>query len=415
MKIKLSIANKLFLFSVIALTIVMIPLFFLTNQALKDLGNFADKANTRQIRDISKIFLMEITREKVKKFNEKALRYQACIAFLAKKAQEIYNQPAFSENLSFQFSNLALNQKNHIFYTPESMVCQTAYWGGKTMDPDILKELHRLSSLDSLMETASALTGDLTPVHITTLSGIGKYYTHDPAARAKYFNLPIPCKADLRDEKYIGIFKTGKTEDRIARMTEPYLGIIQNKPQINAVAPFFDKKGVLRGGAGIDLPMDRISSELNPASSPERFSFILDLKGRVIALPRQYTALLGLPVQNPEKLPGPALADSSIPGFKKIARAIQQKEGRFFRVDTGKTAYLMMTAPFVGKEHMLVEVVSEKTILESVVKTRFALGKTLSLVSENFLIFAELTLILAFFCIYILLETFIRPIKNSPP
>jgi hypothetical protein len=74
--LKIPLSIKLFCSSVLSILIFTIPLFFLVNQSLKDLGQFADTANTRQIKQMANQYLAGMAREKARKYDEMFLHYQ---------------------------------------------------------------------------------------------------------------------------------------------------------------------------------------------------------------------------------------------------------------------------------------------------------------------------------------------------
>ena len=67
MKIKLSIAKKLFVFLMAVTFLIFGLLFLLANNALQEFGKVAMKTNTQQIKSLSESYLMDIARERVQK------------------------------------------------------------------------------------------------------------------------------------------------------------------------------------------------------------------------------------------------------------------------------------------------------------------------------------------------------------
>ncbi|MFU8769617.1 MAG: hypothetical protein ACNA7H_07765, partial [Desulfotignum sp.] len=88
--IQTSFSFKLFLFFLLAILIFTIPVFFLVNHSLKNLGQFADSVNTRQIRQMANDFLAAMARDKAQKYDEIFLRIKTSATFLGLRAGEIY-------------------------------------------------------------------------------------------------------------------------------------------------------------------------------------------------------------------------------------------------------------------------------------------------------------------------------------
>lgn len=404
MGIKLSIAGKLFVFSVVAAFIVIIPLFLMANQALKDFGNFADTANTRQIKKTSETYLMALTREKVGRFNQQLLRYKTCAKFLAMRAGEIYKNADANAPRKKILAPMVLNPGNNIFYTFSAAPCLTAYWGGPDFSPDTKQEINALRPMDRFLAEAKSLTQESIATHIITLSGIGKYYTRECPERMKYLELPRADIFDLRNSPAMALF-TAEPEYR-PRIILPYEDPVQKEFIFTVAAPIIGEKGKFRGIAGIDVPLAAVSKALNEDSSKDRFSFILGPKGKLTAFPPEYRDHIGLPssLYNP--------AESYMPRIQEAAGLILKGRDQSVRLNLGKDPYLITAAPLTDNKHLLIEVINERQMLASVNETRFALGKNLALVSKNFLAYAGLALLLAGACIYIVVETFVRPIRK---
>ncbi len=87
--IKTRISLKLYCSSVLS-TLIFTIRSFSGSLLIKNFGEFADTANTRQIRQIANQFLASMAREKARKYDEIFLHTQTSVTFLGMKAGDIY-------------------------------------------------------------------------------------------------------------------------------------------------------------------------------------------------------------------------------------------------------------------------------------------------------------------------------------
>ena len=421
MRIKLSIARKLFVFLTTVTLIIFGLLFLLANSALQEFGRVALETNTQQIKNLSETYLKDIAHERAQKFNEKMIRYESSAAFVAKHAGEIYSRMDDYAQQSQTYPKLSLNTGTNIFYTSKSLQCITAFWGDDTISDKMAREINALFHLDASLKTAKFLTDESLAAHIITLSGIGKYYTENLSARSRCFNLPPTSEFDLRNGEPVTIFtrQAGVPKQPVDRpkITRPYMDDIIDGFMITATAPIIDDSGVFRGIAGIDIPLDNISKSLKADYDKKRFSFLIGQEGELMAFPQDYLELFGLSIDkeafnNSNDALSLKLSDSSIHEVKKISEKIQDNQAHFFRVSLGNEPFLLAVAHFSHAEQFLVEVMSEKDVMASIHQTRQALEKSDLKTKHHFLMYAVAFFVISLVCISETVRSVVRPIQH---
>jgi signal transduction histidine kinase len=417
---------KIYVFFLLLMGITAIPLFFLAANGLKDFGDFSDVTNTRQIREMTDTYLTAMAREKARKFDQFFSSIQASAAFVALKAQEVYRHMDTSASLHTEPPHMTLNPKNNIFYTPESEPLITAFWADTAISPQIFAEINALSHLDPFLQHAKKGSGRILAAHIITATGIGKYYTKNPHARQRCFDLPSPDEFDLRDGEPVTTFTLQAIPDYRPRWTRIYKDDVIDGMMMTATAPVVDDDGRFRGIAGIDVPLDNIIDDLikdHPSrigKSPHDaccFSFFMTPAGELVSFPFSFLSLFGLDV-NTDKFKysndvlSLKLTDSGIPGVQKAAAIISDNAGDLFPLDINGQTYVLASRRLSQTGWYIVLVSSEREFLSSIRQTRQAMAGTLSEILDDFLLFAAVILVVAAGFIYGAVRLFLAPIRQ---
>ncbi|MCG8633068.1 MAG: HAMP domain-containing protein [Desulfobacterales bacterium] len=375
------------------------------------------KTNTQQIKSLSESYLMDIARERVQKFNEKIAKYESSAAFVAKRAGEIYNRMDEEIQQSGTYPDLSRSIENNIFYTPKTLPCITAFWGSDKISEKKNQELRALFRLDADLETAKFLTAESMAAHIITLSGIGKYFTENPSARARCFDLPPASVFDLRDGEPVTIYTRTPGQGNLPKITQPYKDDVIDGFIITATAPIVDNKGILRGIAGIDVPLADISRSLKTDSNKKRFFFFIGTDGELMGFPQKCMDFFGLNIdqkafKHSKDTLSLKLTDSSIPEVKKIDQWIREDKKPFFRLTVDGEPLLLAVARFSQAKHRLVEVMSEREMVASIRRTGEALERSDSKIKYHFLMYALAFFIFSIVCISEAVRSVVRPIQH---
>jgi|GEM_PF-633321 signal transduction histidine kinase len=426
---KTRVSLKLLCSSFLSILIFTIPLFFLVNQSLKDLGQFADSANSRQIRQMANQFLTSMARETARKYDEMFLGHQTTVAFLGMKANEIYRRLGTAQERKSGLSELppmTRNPVNSMFYTPESEPVITVYWGDKTISPAILAELRALAQIDPYLATAQKNSRQAMAAHIITRTGIGKYHTSDPDLREACFNLPNPAEFDLRDGEPMTTFTRQSGSDFSFRWTRPYKDDVAAGLMMTGVAPILDGTGRFRGITGIDIPLNTLIQNLDTDhpffSDPEErpgdfFAFLMDSDGRLISFPFSSLTRFGLDAdirhfKQSDDILSLNLIDSRLPGVEKTVRHILDSESYQTTLAINDQSYILASHRLNQTGWHIVLASNEMYLLNSIRQTRRVMDDNLAEILKSFLIYSGIIFLVALGCNYFGVRRFIRPLQH---
>ncbi|MCA1793090.1 MAG: HAMP domain-containing protein, partial [Desulfobacteraceae bacterium] len=424
--IKIPIFVKIFVFFFILLLITTIPLFFLATQALKDFSAFSDVTHTRQTREMADNYLSAMALEKAEKFDHIFSSIRASAAFVALKAQEAYRHMDAGASLCTAPASMIVNPENNIFYSPASEPLITAFWADTAISPQIFAEICALSRLDPFITLAKKMSDRSLAAHIITTTGIGKYYTNNPHARQRCFELPSPEAFDLRNGEPVTTFTHQAVPDYQPRWTRMYKDDVIDGMMLTATAPVVDTRGRFRGIAGIDVPLDNITRDLMENDTSEApidphttccFSFFMAPAGELISFPFSLLSLFGLDVDTSKftyskDILSLKLTDSSIPGVQKAAALISDNLENLFTLDINDQKYMLASRRLNQTDWYVVLVHSEKQLLASLRQNRQAMAETRSKLLHDFVLYAAVILVAALGCIFGAVRLFILPIRQ---
>ncbi len=426
---KTPISLKLFCSSFLSILIFTIPLFFLVNQSLKDLGQFADSANTRQIKQMATQFLAAMAHETARKYDELFLRHQTAVTFLGMRASETYRHTDSGQTSRSSFSEmppLTLSPANSIFYTPESNPLITAFWGDKTLSPAILAELQTLAQIDPYLAMALKGSRQAQAAHVITLSGIGKYYTTNPQMREACFNLPDPDEFDLRDGEPLTTFTSQPGSGFDFRWTRLYKDDVASGLMMSGVAPILDGDGRLKGITGMDIPLNSLIQELDIThpvfSTPDEqgsdfFAFLMDSTGRLISFPFSNLPLFGLDIdlsrfRYSSDILSLNLEDSDLPEIKQMVLHILDSKAYHDTLTMGNETYVLSSHRLNQTGWHIVLAGNETYLLNSIRQTREVMDDNLAAILKSFLIYAGMILLVSLGCNYMGVRRFILPLQH---
>jgi signal transduction histidine kinase len=424
--IKTRISLKLYCSSVLSTLIFTIPLFFLVHYSLKNFGEFADTANTRQIRQIANQFLASMAREKARKYDEIFLHTQTSVTFLGMKAGDIYTDLNTGDSPHTPLPPMSLNPENHIYFTPESEPVITAFWGEETISPAIASELKALTEMDPYLAMARKNAPRAAAVHIITRSGIGKYYTLIPAMRQACFNLPDPAVFDIRDGEPMTTFTRQSDPDFSFRWTRLYKDDVDAGLMMTGVAPILDDRRHFKGITGMDIPLNNLIQDLETGhpvfSDPQEhpgdfFAFLMDARGRLISFPFEQLPLFGLDMdirhfKDSSDILSLNLADSRLPVVVETAQRILETMSLQDTLTVENQSYVLASHRLQQTGWHIVLVSSENGLLHSIRQTRDVMENNLSGILKSFMIYAGIIFLVALGCNYLGVRRFIRPLQQ---
>jgi signal transduction histidine kinase len=421
------VSIKLFLFSLFTILIFTILLFFLVNHSLKNLGQFADKANSRQITRMANEYLTAMAREKAKKYDEIFLRIISSSAFLGLKAKEVYRELDAGKTVdSLALPPMVRNPENSLFFTPESEPVISVFWGDKVLSPEIQTELNALTEMDPYLILAKKNSDRALAAHIITRTGIGKYYTLNPDARQACFALPEPTVFDIRDGEPMTTFTRQTTPVFEPRWTRLYKDDVAEGLMMTAVSPILDAQGQFRGVTGIDIPLAGLTRDLNTEqpiqldskSHPgDFFSFLMDDTGRLVSFPLTQLPLFGLEFdisrfEYSDDILSLNLQDTPLPMLQETSRSILAAPSFLATLRLAGQDYVLASQRLSQTGWHIVLVSSERLLLNSVRQTQLALNENLTNIRKSFLIYAGALFLVVMACVFLAVRWFVLPIHH---
>jgi len=420
-----SLSKKLFLFISIILLAIILPLFYISKTSLTQFGSYAYKVNKEQIQSLSSFYLSRIATEQAKKYDETFQKIKAVSSLLGHQGTHIYhNIDTFSKIPLKEISNLKLNQKNHIFFSPQHEKVITAYWGDSIISDEIKKELNALSHFKPMLIKSKELVKESLAIHIITASGIGFYYTMNPKAKAACYHLPLSSEFDLRDGEPVSIFTSQKIKSFDTRWTSMYKDDVIDGLMLTATTPIYDQAGEFKGITGIDVPVEYILGDLKEDRAVSGgtnhnilFAFLQDKKGKIIAFPHEFLNLFGFDIdfnrfKNSSDILSYGFKDSSIETVRRAGTKILNTHNESIDLMINNEKYVLAIGCLCSVEWHLVLVTREKDMITSVHQTGLAMEKSLGTIWKNFVSLSIVIIVISVISILCAIRLFISPIRQ---
>lgn len=421
-KLQKRIGVKLFFLLTTLFLLALAPLIYTVFTTVTYFGNYTVNINRTQIKEQSYSYLRTIAREQARICESFFSRALVVSSLMAAQARDVYENIDYYAGLPGERVILAKNDENQIFYTPLGEDVVTAYWGGHQISPPVSQELLALSRLDPVLRRGRLEVPESHATHMITLSGIGRYLTEDEKAQEAIYNLPPVEVFDLRDGEPVAMFTGEKEPQERTRWTRVYKDDVIDGLMITASSPVFDDNGSLRAITGVDVPLNKILSELAGwkelgTKGNALFFFIMDSDGRLIAFPLDYLALFGLEVdwsllQNSDDIFDYKLSDSTIGDIAGLLPELVQNDSGTFEVSLGEDVYIFTQQYIPGLEWHLVLVNNEGQLTSSISRTEEALGGTIHTLINKFVISALLILLFVIFAVFLAVNHFVAPLKK---
>ncbi|WP_022665052.1 ATP-binding protein [Desulfospira joergensenii] len=415
-----SIAKKLFAFICISILVSVLPLFYITQNALKRFAGHSFSANEDQIIRMSNYYLSRIAREQAEKYDEilKSVKEESSI--LARQASSIYSD--MDRYASFHMYKPSLKRhRMHpwtvpFFITPESNEIITAFWGTDTLSKETRKEIQAISHIKPLLIKSKEKIIASTAARIITTSDLLVCYTQDPGVKKQIFHLPPPGTSRLREIEYPRLFL--ESASRYRDITCPYppeSGLI-----LKGISSIYDRWGRFKGHACVDVSVDRILNEINEeafvtddTSDMILFAFFTNQAGELIALPGNLSDLFGIKIDlahfaRSYKILKQGLKTS--PGNK--AEPATKDLKKLHELTINDENYILSSSALDEIPWRIVLVSRKKDLMASIEETRKALRSSLESVSADFMKHSSVILALSCLFIFLAIKKIIQPIRE---
>ncbi|MBC8209047.1 MAG: PAS domain S-box protein [Desulfobulbaceae bacterium] len=418
------IANK-FIFTASAI-LILATLLFLGSaiDAIRGIGRDSLNQQTTILRNQSYNFLRDITRIHAEKYEEK--RKQVVLAstilarqtgFLLRTSNRETNPLAPSARIPMPFDRFPLNE---IYYHQNEPVT-TIYWGSETLPPERLQEMQHLRHLHpTFIEVVEEIPAAIAS-HIITQSGIGVYCSLEPATQNPAHNLPHPSVYDLRMGEP---FTAAGPEHNLARSTiwtRPYKDSAHPGLSVTASTPYYDSQGHFAGIAGVDIPIDRLASDIfsTPPEQPIKslFSFLLDDQGLIIALSPENHQTLGLSpdlkqLHNSSDILNFNLAESTHKTIQDATTQILATSSGITPLVLKNQTYLLAHQKMIGTNWILCKMLKEDELLTAIPLADQSITATSQSITKRFLTISIIITIMAIGLIVLVFHYLTQPIQR---
>lgn len=292
MTVRFSSGNTRLIISGLVLFFIFISIGYLANRSFVRCRESVESTlNRTQMTGISQRYIRQIVEGQARVYDAVFNRVEAASVLLARQAVQVYDNIDFYGSHPLNEQNFHLDPDTGIFLSRRRSPVITAYWGGRQISQDRLKELKALSHLVPCFFHCRAMVEESFAIRVVTPSGIGLFHPMIRGADLKMAGQvwvpepddtgkpPVIFPAERRDEgirsSWTGIYREPATRD----------------PVITVTTPIKDPAGHLRGMVGIDLHVravaDLMKTDLltrqNRDGAP-RYGFILGPGGDPVVL-----------------------------------------------------------------------------------------------------------------------------------
>lgn len=421
---RMKIGNKLFAMFVLVVGLAIFPIARHVLHSVTIFGDYSTRIYTEQIRGLALSHLSDVSYEQGKRFTEYFTKMASVMTLLAGEAEDVYADLTAHAFLGDSDLKLHLEKENGMHLTPPDEAVVSLYWGGEKLSAGIKKELRALSTLDRLMQESCRLIPEVLATHTITVSGIGRYYTENEAARQGVRHLPPASTFDLRDGAPLTVFSEAESLVREVRWTRIYKDDVIDGLMVTASAPIISKDGVLHGIMGLDLPLETLIDDVLAGGALKqdeggqvRFSFLLSDTGDIIAFPLSLLPRFGFDAslenfQNSDDILSYNLKDSARPEVREVASRLLEDENSIEELilDNEKHLLACQTLPVNGWK--LVLVAREATLLSTVEHNQKVLERVIVSLKIKFLLYSFGIGVILLICSYLAVKYFVSPLQK---
>jgi len=421
-KLSSRLGIKLFVLLTVVITLAILPLVYMSLQAISNYGNEASAVNEQQIRKQAFSYLKNITRERTFRYQTFFDGISASAALLGSHASTLYSDiDYYADNPLYQYDYIFQPHKEYWTNSIDDPVI-SVYWGAPELSESARQELQALTHMTPLFKRVLIEHPEVLASHVITVSGIGQYCSNDSVAKEIALNLPPAHVFDLRDGEPLTIFTKDKNSAKKVRWTDVYKDDVIDGLMLTASAPVYDSYGDLSGIAGIDVPLntvieDILTSERSHLDKIAQFAFLLDNSGRLIAFPHSYFTLFGLHfdetvfTDSSDSL-DVSLADSTKRNVRELASRISHEQDSFSQIDIDDVSYYVATSRMENLGWVYGMVVKKSDLFASVDESRTSLSDTVKNIKTKGIVISVLTIMVALVIVYLSVKHLVMPVRN---
>lgn len=418
------IGNKLFALFVLAVGLTITPIAYQVLESVNTFGEYSTKVTEDQIRKQVISYLSRLSSEQAHRYEEYFSKVSSLVGFLAGQASSLYSEQQVSVCAQENPATLQYQKENQMFVSAGREPVLSLYWGGDSLSSDIKSELTLLRSLDSSLIQAKKFLPETLAIHVTTASGIGKYYTKNISAFIAAHHLPRAADFDLRDGAPFTVFTRSENITTGVQWSNIYKDDVIEGLMVTASGPVLDARGQLQGIVGVDLPLDTIIRQilepdqlLQGDEGEILFSFLMNKDGIIIAYPLELLSLFGIDpslptLEHSEDTLEYNLSRSTDPEVQELIANILQTDSSVVEFVLQGEKHHIASQTLTPHGWKLVMVAREVDLLSPVMDSRQALDRVMSSLKVKFIFYSACLGLIILLCSYLAVKHFVSPLQK---
>ncbi len=406
----------------IVLILSMASLNYLATHSVTEFGEFSANINETSIRNNTNAFLSRVTNEQTRKYEAIFKRIADSSSMLAKWAGFLVdNIPLFDDAACDPNDELVLYPPNGIYSNRPSQKTMVLYWGSPIISPEIAAQLNTFSFMDPFLAESRKANPESVASFIVTKSAICRYYPNIHSVT----RLSPPTEYDMRSSNFYAIAGPEKNPKRKTVWTSIYQDPSGQGLMTTTSTPIYSKRGEFFGIAGISVTLDSIMNEIlgnkeriQDKAMASTFSFLIDHKGVIIAMPPEYLRMFGVEIDTSKLVNAGVVLESSLLSssneeVRKLGRNMINKVHETTRIVLDGRPYIVSSHSMPQTKWWFGFVIPESVIFASVQETREGVNSTVGEMTKRFIVVTILFLLGSIFIVAVfLIKSVIRPLGD---
>jgi two-component system sensor histidine kinase/response regulator len=413
------ISVKILIIISVIIIISMTSFFFISEKLLTNLGKISTFQNELNIENQSEYFIGRITQEQASKYDAIFEKYLRLSQTSAKIAGEYLSNAKFYGRTNLNpDEKLVLFPKNGMFSNSPQERVSALYWGGSSINKDVIQEHNILSHMDPFLDQIQKAEKNITAAWFITKLGSTRYSPND------YVVQYLPELFDLRIKENDPAYSLAVPEYNLDRKTvwgQVYEDMAGNGLVVSTVSPVYTNSGEFKAAMGIDITLVQLNKEILNFKNfiPEKhlkkfktigFAFLIDKTGSSISLPETKLKLLGITDQRSKTY---NLLETQNLDFQKIVKKMVKGNNQVETVSLEGKPHIISYSPLQSTGWSLGVIFPREELLISVQNTREEINSTVKEMTKQIIIVILLSLIISILLVgYFLERTLNRPLTQ---
>lgn len=388
----------------------------------EDFGQRVVAENELHIKEQAFTFLREMTEQRAQKYQAVFDKLAASSRLIARHAElrfQLANDPPKKMVNAAEYLNV--RPANGMFYTDLAKPVTVCYWGGTAIPRAVENELNILLPVTRILVETREQNPEVVASHLIMTSGTGYYYPNSE----RVYALPPVSELDLRNTNNYVLASPKHNPERKTIWVPVYFDDVGNGLITTVTTPFFGRNGEFLGVAGMDVPLEKIHSqvldEAYPGETPrphETFSFLLDERGKIISFPLERLEQFGIEANttsfnNSFDLLEKGLLDSTLAEVRILGAQLQEQAARTVEFQLRGVPHIVSWQRLSNTHWQLVSVIPQQAFLAPLHDVQQALQQRLKLLQRSSYLMALLFFGCAIGVTLLLLEHFfIKPLQQ---